>query len=350
MKAVVKEAREADHMIYTEVEEPKVTGDLVKIKIAYSSICGTDLHSFRGTYKGTKLPLILGHEFSGIVTEIGPDVKKIKINDRVTSETTFKTCGVCRSCKEKDYNLCKNRQGVGTNVNGSMAEYLVIREESVHVLPDNVSLLSASLTEPLACGVHASIEKGHVKSGDVVLVLGVGAIGQMVAQVCKSQGAFVIVAGMDTDIERFKIALKSGIDVTVNQVKENLEEIVMNKTEGEGVDIAFECSGAVPALNTALNLTRRKGTVVQMGIFAEEKVPVRCDYILQKEINYVGSRSQKPTSWDIALDLMKKGIVCPEKIVTSIVPLSEWRQAFTSLIKGEGCKGVICCSEDIKDR
>ena len=158
MKAVVKTETGFDHMQYTDIPEPKATGDLVKIKIAYSGICGTDLHAFKGTYASTKPPVVLGHEFSGVVTEIGPDVKNVKVGDRVTSETTFKTCGVCPMCKSKDYNLCGNRQGIGTQINGSMAEYLVSREESVHVLPDNVSLLSAALTEPLACGVHAKSE------------------------------------------------------------------------------------------------------------------------------------------------------------------------------------------------
>ena len=128
---------------------------MVKIKIAYP----TPSCVFHAS---TKRPVVLGHEFSGAVTEIGPDVKNIKVGaTRVTSETTFKTCGVCPMCKSKDYNLCGNRQGIGTQINGSMAEYLVSREESVHVLPDNVSLLSAALTEPLACGVHAAIAEGQ---------------------------------------------------------------------------------------------------------------------------------------------------------------------------------------------
>ena len=174
MKAVVKTEAGYDHMQYMDIPEPKAMGDLVKIKLAYSGICGTDLHAFKGTYASTKPPVVLGHEFSGIVTAVGPDVKNIKVGDRVTSETTYKTCGTCPMCASKDYNLCGNRQGIGTQINGSMAEYLVSREESVHVLPDNVSLLSASLTEPLACGVHATIEKGNVQPNDVCVVFGAG--------------------------------------------------------------------------------------------------------------------------------------------------------------------------------
>lgn len=348
MKAVVKTETGFDHMQYTDIPEPKATGDLVKIKIAYSGICGTDLHAFKGTYASTKPPVVLGHEFSGVVTEIGPDVKNIKVGDRVTSETTFKTCGICPMCKSKDYNLCGNRQGIGTQINGSMAEYLVSREESVHVLPDNVSLLSAALTEPLACGVHAAIEKGNVQLGDICVVFGVGAIGQMVMQVAKSQGATVIVAGLSHDAERFEIAKSAGADRCVDQQTENIKDIVMEMTNGVGADKCFECSGAVPAANKALELVRRKGTVVQMGVFPQSHESIWTDLILHHEINYVGSRSQKPSSWVKALELLAAGTVVPEKIVTSIDPLEKWRDGFDKMIRGEGAKGVIVLDDGLK--
>lgn len=348
MKAVVKTAVGYDNMVYTDIPEPEATGDLVKIKIAYSGICGTDLHAFKGTYSSTKPPVVLGHEFSGIVTAVGPDVKHIKVGDRVTSETTFDTCGKCACCRSRDYNLCSHRTGIGTHINGSMAQYLVNREERVHVLPDNVSLLSASLMEPLACGVHAGIEKGDVQPGDIVCIFGAGAIGQMVAQVCKAQGATVIVAGIASDTQRLEIALKNGADRVVDQTREDLAAIIKEMTDGEGVDIAYECSGAVPAANKALELTRRKGKVIQMGVFPEAKEPVWTDYILHRELCYMGSRSQKPSSWRTALKLLEAGTVVPEKIITTIVPLENWREAFESSIRGEGVKGVICCNEGME--
>lgn len=350
MKAVLKTAPGYDNMEYQEIPEPEATGDLVKIKIAYSGICGTDIHAFKGTYASTKPPVVLGHEFSGIVTAVGPKVTKFKVGDRVTSETTFATCGTCPSCLEKDYNLCSRRQGIGTQINGSMAQYVVSREESIHMLPDNVSLLSASLTEPLACGVHASIEKGNVQKGDIVCVFGVGAIGQMVAQVCKAKGATVVVAGLTSDGDRFKIALANGADRAVDQAKENLSDIINEITNGVGVDIAFECSGAVPAANKALEVTRRKGVVVQMGVFSEAKEPIWTDLILHKEICYVGSRSQKPSSWKTSIELLKDGTVVPEKIVTKIVSLADWRESFEATMRGEGVKGVICCNDDITEQ
>lgn len=348
MKAVIKTASGFDHMEYLDLEEPKTERDLVKIKIAYSGICGTDIHAYKGSYPSTKPPVILGHEFSGIVVEVGPDVKKIKPGDRVTSETTYSTCNSCPMCESKDYNLCGNRKGLGTQINGSMAEYLVSREESVHVLPDNVSLLSASLTEPLACGVHAVIEKGNVQPGEFCVVFGAGAIGQMVAQVAKACGATVLMAGLSSDAERFEIAKECGIDRVVDQEKEDLKEIVMEMTKDVGADKCFECSGAVPAANKALEIVRRKGTVIQMGVFSESHANIWTDLILHKEIVYVGSRSQKPSSWKKSLELLEAGTVVPEKIVTTIISLEDWKEGFEKMGRGEGAKGVVRLDDTLK--
>lgn len=347
MKAVVKQKDGYDNMAYTDIPEPEATGDLVKIKVAYTGICGTDLHSFKGTYASTKTPVVLGHEFSGVVTQVGPEVKDIKVGDRVTSETTFATCMHCPSCESKDYNLCSNRQGIGTQINGSMAEYVVSREESVHKLPDNVSMLSAALTEPLACGVHASIEKGNVQKGDIVCVFGAGAIGQMVAQVCKARGATVLVAGLASDAERLALARQNGADRVIDQSSEDIDAIVKELTGGNGVDIAFECSGAVPAVNKALQIVRRKGKVVQMGVFPKEKEEIFTDLILHKEIEYMGSRSQKPSSWRTSIQLLGEGTVVPDKIVTDIVSLEDWRNGYDAMMRGEGVKGVIVCNPEL---
>lgn len=348
MKAVVKTEKEYDHMIYMDVPEPVATKDLVKVRIAYSGVCGTDLHAFKGTYSSTKPPVILGHEFSGIVTEVGPDVKEIRAGDRVTSETTFATCMKCPYCLSGDFNLCSNRRGIGTQENGSMAEYVVSHENRVHKLPSNVDYLSASLTEPLACAVHAVIEKGEIKKGETVCVFGAGAIGQMVAQVAKACGARVVIAGIKTDEERLEIARKNGADRAVDQQNEDLLAVINEMTNGVGVDAAFECSGAVPAANKALEVVKKKGRVIQMGVFPKAREEIATDLILHREIMYIGSRSQKPTSWKTAIELMRQGTVVPEKIVTNIVPLAKWRDAFDAAFRGEGCKMVIHCNEDLK--
>ena len=158
MKALVKYAKGPGNLEIRDVEEPKVEGDLVKIKVAYAGICGSDLHTWAGVYAGNRPPVTLGHEFSGVVVEVGPDVKELKVGDKVTSETTFKTCGTCIHCQTEEYNLCSNRVGLGTAADGGFADYVINHEARLHKLPENVTLLQASLTEPLACCVHAAME------------------------------------------------------------------------------------------------------------------------------------------------------------------------------------------------
>lgn len=350
MQAVVKTAPGNVPLQLMEIPEPEAERDLVKIKIAYHGICGTDLHAAKGTYASTRPPVVLGHEFSGVVVGVGPEVAKFKPGDRVTSESTFATCSVCPSCKSRDYNLCSNRIGLGTQQNGSMAQYLVSREESVHLLPDNVSLLAASLTEPLACGVHAGIEKGDIRKGEVVCIFGAGAIGLLLSQVAMARGATVILAGLANDAERFAIAQKFGVHRTVDQQAESLPDVAKAMTSGWGVDTAFECSGSVHAANAAFDLVRKKGKVVQMGVFGKEMETIKTDRLLHKEIEYIGSRSQKPTSWVTAIELLAAGTVHPELIVHEVVPLERWQDAFDAAVRGEGAKGVICCNSDLHDK
>jgi L-iditol 2-dehydrogenase len=150
-------------------------------------------------------------------------------------------------------------------INGSFAEYVISREESVHVLPDAVDLKAAALTEPLACCVHAALEKTLVKKEDKVLIFGPGPIGLLQAQVVKAQKAFVILAGITKDQKRLELAKSLGVDVAVDIQKESLEEIVLAYTNGYGVDKLFECSGAVQALNQGLPLVKKKERLYKWG-------------------------------------------------------------------------------------
>lgn len=341
MKALLKKESGYGNMELVEIEEPTINDDQVKIKVAYSGICGSDIHSYKGEYKNIRPPVVLGHEFSGVVVEVGKNVTGIKVGDKVTSETTYYICGTCDYCRSLDYNLCPNRKGLGTQVNGSFAEYVVARKESVHVLPDNVDLLSASLTEPLACAAHAVLEKTNVELGDVVLIFGPGPIGLLTAQIVKARGGYVILAGLTKDEERLKVAQELGIDRTVNIEKENLEEVVKSITNGYGVDKVFECSGAVKALNSGISLIRKKGTIVQVGIFAKSFNEVDLEKIIQKEICYIGCRSQKPSSWKLALYLLQTGKVNTKAIISDIFELKDWAKGFEKVMNGEGLKVVL---------
>ncbi|MBC2579599.1 zinc-binding dehydrogenase [Clostridium sp. DJ247] len=341
MKALVKKEKGYGNMQLVDMEDPTINEDQVKIKVEYSGICGSDIHSFKGEYNNIKPPVVLGHEFSGIVTEIGDNVKGIKVGDRVTSETTFHICGECDYCKTGDYNLCSSRKGLGTQVNGSFAEYVVARKESVHILPENVDLLSAALTEPLACCTHPVIEKTNIEIGEYVLIFGPGPIGLLLAQVAKAKGAYTVLAGISKDRERMELAKKLGVDRTIDIQEENIEETIKELTKGYGVDKVFDCSGSIHATNSGLNLLRKKGTLVQVGIFAKSLNELDEEKVIQKELIYVGSRSQKPTSWDLALHLLNTGKVNAKDLVSKVYSLEQWEEAFNKVMSGEEIKVVL---------
>lgn len=341
MKAVVKTEPGYDKMEFRDVEIPKATDDKVLIEVAYTGICGSDIHTFKGEYKNPATPVTLGHEFSGTVAEVGEDVTKVKVGDRVTSETTFTTCGHCRYCQSKDYNLCSNRKGIGTQQNGSMAKYVLSREESVHVLPENVSLKSASMTEPLACTTHPLMEIAPVEDGDTVLIVGPGPIGLLAAQVAKAAGATVIMSGITQDQHRLDLGLELGVDYVIDSQKDDLAEFVFSKTDGYGADKVYECSGSAYATNEALKVTAKKGYFVQVGMFPTETIDLDVNTIQQHEIRYIGCRSQKPSSWDKAIDLLESGKVDAEALVTKVYPLDQWREAFEAVMSGEEIKVLL---------
>jgi L-iditol 2-dehydrogenase len=349
MQAVVKTDAGYDNMVLKEVPIPEVTGNHVLMKVAYTGICGTDIHTFKGQYANAVTPLVLGHEFSGKVVAVGDDVTKVKPGDRVTSETTFATCGHCVYCKAGEYNLCENREGIGTKANGSMANYVLTREESVHILPDNVSYKLAAMSEPLASCVHAMYQKTPFTLHDTLLIMGPGPMGLLSLQIAKEIGAFTIVSGITKDAERLQIAKELGADIIVDTQKEDLAKIVMDATDGVGVTKVYDCSGATPAVNAALPLVRKGGTFQQVGLFAKPMNELDERSIIQHEITYRGSRSQNPYDWPIALHLESKGAIDEEKMITASFDLEHWRDAFEAMMAGQELKVVIASNPDDPD-
>lgn len=339
MKALVKTAPGFGNLDIQEKEEPAVAKDLVKIEVKYAGICGSDIHTYEGHYK-VRFPVTLGHEFSGEVIEVGPNVTEFKVGDRVTSETTFYICGECEYCKSGDYNLCNYRKGLGTQQDGGFANYLIAHKDSVHILPDNVDYRSAAMTEPLACTHHA-VTKTDISNGDVVVVMGPGPIGLFTAQVAKSRGAIVFITGLTNDKVRLDKAKELGIDYVVNIQEDNIRELVNSLTDGYGADVVFECSGAVPAAKQGLDLLRKKGQYAQVGIFANPEVQFDLEKIIQKEIRVIGSRSQNSADWEPSLELINNGSVKANSLVTHEFDITQWEEAYQVIKSGEAIKVLL---------
>ena len=339
MLALVKTALGHGNLNIIEREEPIVGKDQVKILVKYAGICGSDLHTYEGKYK-VNVPVTLGHEFAGEVVEIGENVTEVKVGDRVTSETTFYICGECKYCKSHDYNLCSSRKGLGTQQDGGFTKYVVARKESIHILPENVDYLSASITEAMACAHHA-VAKSNIKKGDVVVVLGPGPIGLLVAQIAKTFEATVIITGLEKDKSRLEKGKELGIDFAIDIQHDDVKQTVNQLTKGYGADIVFECTGAPPSVNFGLDLLTKKGQYVQVGIFPTAEILTDFEKIIQRELTITGCRSQKPSDWEPSLQLMNENKVNAKALISHQFSNTEWDRAYTTIKNGEAIKVVL---------
>ncbi len=324
-----------------DVPEPVAGNAQVKIEIKATGICGSDLHIYHDDIAiPVNPPVVTGHEFSGIIAEVGEGVTEWKVGDRVVSETAYEFCGKCEHCMHGFYNLCNHRKVLGYWFNGAFTKYTVVPAARVHWLPDNVGFVGGALMEPLACVTHAVLELTHITAGDVVLVTGPGAVGLLTMQVAKAQGATVIVTGTDLDLERLKIAEKLGADYCINVMQQNLLNEVNAVTNSQGADVILECSGSAKAVNDALLAVKKRGQFTQIGLFGK---PISIDFekICFKEIKVTGSFGSRWSSWEKALQLAARGKVQLRPLVSDILPITEWERAFTMFEEKKGLKLVL---------
>jgi len=340
-KAVVKIAKGKGNVELLKVEEPIPESNEVKIEVKAAGICGSDIHIYHDTMGiPLKTPVVMGHEFSGVIVDIGENVKELKRGDRVTSETAAKVCGVCGYCKSGDYNLCSSRLGIGCGVNGAFTKYIVVPQERVHKLPKNIDFMEAALIEPLACCVHAVIEKTKVSAGDIVTIIGPGTIGLLALQIAKTEGAVAIICGTYKDKKRLELAKNLGADITLDIEKENLQEIVQKITDKEGVDVVFECSGSESAINIGLEMIKRNGKYTQIGELGS-LIQIDFDKITNKEVQLTGSYSQKWSSWRRAIKLLSEKKVKTKPLITDILPITKWGKGFKEHEEKSGIKTIL---------
>ena len=337
MNALVRFGLGENDVRLEDVPEPTCGPGQVKLAVKAVGVCGTDLHG----HPSLAPPVILGHEVSGEIIETGTGVHRRSVGQRVTSETTAEICGECRFCRTENYNLCINRKGIATRAPGAFAEYFAIREQSTHVLPDNVDYDEGALCEPLACAVHAASEQGQVSAGEVVLITGPGPLGLLSLQVAKASGATVIIAGMRQDRDRMDLALRLEADRIVYVEDGDLTSVVRSMTDGYGADLAIECTGAVGGVRGTLGCVRTMGRYVQGGILHREVSLDLDDIFFGREITMYGSHTQKPSSWRKTLALMETGKVTPGALITDRLPLAEWEEGFRRMREREAIKVIL---------
>lgn len=315
--------------------------DEVLIRIMASAICGSDLHIFRGRHPSAPLPVTIGHEFSGVVIEIGRDVENVAVGDRVTLEPVI-TCGHCPACEAGDYGYCENISFTYRQGDGSMADYITIPAKRVYKIPDEMSFEEGALIEPLSVAVHA-VRRADIELGETVLVIGGGAVGILIAGLCKLRGAKKIILS-DPNEFRLELSRKFGVTHTILARKEDVDVHIRELTEGRGVDKSFECVGSQTTLHQAMNSLKKNGLATVVGIFEDTEVTVPVTRFVTHEIKVQGAQGYC-RDFPIALGLAS--LVPLEKLITQKFTLDRIQDALELIInKTENSMKVVIRAED----
>jgi len=343
MAAIVHYALEKNAVELREVPRPgDPADDEVLLATRAVGVCGSEVHQFHNTQSWpVNVPVILGHEFTGVVSAVGKNVKGFREGDRVVSETAAWICGQCAYCRSGEYNLCPQRRGFGYGVNGAMADFVRVPARCLHRVPDAVPFEKSALTEPCSVAFNATCVHTQIRPGDSVLVLGPGPIGLLCLELAKLSGAsWVGVAGLKQDAARMKVAESLGVNCALMEGEEQIREVVGALGDGLGVDAVIDAAGASAALRTAMAAVRPGGQITKVG-WGPQPLNFSLDPLVQKAVRLQGSFSHNYAMWEKVLALLASGKLDPLRIVGRIETYPNWRPCFEGMASGEIVKAVL---------
>jgi 2-desacetyl-2-hydroxyethyl bacteriochlorophyllide A dehydrogenase len=319
---------------YVDVERPAYGPEDVLVRVKRAGVCGTDIAIYGGDMPylksgATVYPITPGHEWSGVVESVGADVTRYHPGDRVTGDVSL-GCGQCDACLRGDFNLCPNRQEVGSfhNKDGAYAEYISIPAKHTYRLPEAVSFDAGAMTEPTATVVY-TIERVGIEFGDIVVVQGTGSIGILAAQVAKAAGASLVVLTGRNDY-KLQLAREVGVDLTINMQRESLEQRVQELTDGRGADVVIEASGVPSEIQRSPHLARLGGRIGVVGIYEEPIERFDISGIVLNDQTLHGTLAS-PRVFPGTLRMMATGRIQCEPLISHRFKLSQAEDAFRAM-------------------
>lgn len=341
MKALVKFKPGPQGLELRAVPEPEPKPGELKVRVLAAGICGSDVHAYQD-HRYLEMPVTLGHEFVGQVTEVCGDVGDFAVGDWVTALPACYSCGTCRLCRSGRVTLCRSRRSIGSYEDGAMAEYVVVPAKYSFKLPETARTLEDkklyALAEPFCCIVRGVYERINVHPGDVAVVSGPGPMGIMAAQLFKARGAYVIVSGLPSDREKLELVKHLGADETVTSPEE-LEAAVYRQAP-DGADFTCDCTGVPASLATCIHVIGANGTHLQIACWGGP-VEVDLNQLFLKEASYITTNSTAVSSWEIGMKLMAEGRVDLRPLMNMEVPLADWREGFNAAIAKTKYKIVL---------
>jgi 6-hydroxycyclohex-1-ene-1-carbonyl-CoA dehydrogenase len=308
------------------VPKPEIGPDEILVKVAACGVCHTDLHYIdHGVRTAKEPPLILGHEPSGTVAEVGSAVKRWREGDRVVLPAVL-SCGHCRFCRTGRENICESMVMFGNMVDGAYAEYVAAPAKDVFSLPDELPLEeSCIIADAISTPYFAVVQRGNVKAGDTVLVLGCGGVGMSAVQIAVAVGASVI--AVDIVPRKLEMAKKFGAAEVINAKEtENLSKAIKKMTGG-GVDVAFEIIGNPDTQRQAFDSLRKGGRLVVVG-YTNKELPLNAGKIMFFEMEVIGSLGCRPVDYPKIIEMARLGLIKVSELVTAKMPLERINEAF----------------------
>jgi L-iditol 2-dehydrogenase len=321
MKALL--LKEYGDFVYQEVPEPEVHEDEVLVNVRACGICGSDVHGMDGSTGRRRPPIIMGHEASGVIAEVGEKVTGWEKGYRVTFDSTV-YCGSCWFCQRGLINLCDHRRVLGVSCedyrqHGAFAEYVAVPQRILYRLPEAVSFERAAMVEAVSVAVHA-VERTPISLGDTAVVVGVGMIGLLVVQALGLAGCGNIIA-VDLDKGRLDLAGKLGADVGLDAEACDVAQEVKHYTRGRGADLAMEVVGTSPSFNCAVDCVRKGGALTLVGNL-KPSVELPLQTVVTRQLTLYGSCASSG-EYPACLDLMARGAINADALISATPPLAD---------------------------
>ena len=327
-------------IIVHNTNKPSLKANEILINIKRIGICGSDIHVYHGVHPYTKYPIVQGHEVSGIVADIGPEVEGFLPGDPVVFMPQ-ETCGECYPCRHGMYHICDHLKVIGFQANGAAQEFFAIAVDKVLKLPLSINLDQAAMIEPLSVAVHAVNRAGSV-IGKKVLVLGAGTIGNLVGQAAKAMGASCVLI---TDLSDYKleIARQCGLTQGVNPQRDDLGEAILQVFGPDKADLIIECVGVEETIGQAINLARKGSTIIVVGVFGK-KPTVDLGLVQDRELNLIGSLMYQKKDYEDSISLMDQGKLVLEPMITKRFTFNDFKAAYEFIEHAQGntLKVMVC--------
>ncbi|MCA9216056.1 MAG: zinc-binding dehydrogenase [Planctomycetales bacterium] len=334
--AVVNFSPEPHSVEIRDIDRPEIRRDDVLLEVQAVGVCGSDLHMWTGHQSWEVLyPMVLGHEFSGTIVELGSEVTDWEIGQRVVSETHAIIDPNSPLSRQGLYNLDPGRKGFGASVNGAMTKLVRVPTRILHHIPDELSFEKACLTEPCCVAYNATVENSRIRPGDRVVVLGPGPIGILCAAIAKLCGANVAIVGLERDKTRLQIAGDYGCEPIIADPTDWARQ-----GDGFGADGVIDATGVSAALKTAIDAVRPNGWITKVG-WGPQPVDFSLDAMVQKNVKLQGSFSHNWPIWERIISLLSSGQLDVGPIIGGTWQLESWHDAFETMHGGEIVKAVL---------